>query len=119
MKKRILVVDDDARLVFLIRELLEAHGYEVIAAQDGEEAVEKTRRIKPDLVLLDVRMPKMDGDEVYMSLRAEPSTKHIPILMLTGLRSEKEIAENKEENILAKPVNLQVLLVKVKELAGS
>ena len=118
MSKKILVADDDRRLVFLMKEFLEGRGYSVVSAENGEDAVEKTRQLKPDLLLLDVRMPKLDGDEVYMVLKADPATKHIPILMLTGLRSEKEILENKEENILAKPVNLEALFAKIKELVG-
>src|SRR5689334_15588292 len=116
--KKILVADDDRKLIFLMREFLESKGYAVISAENGEEALAVARQAKPDLILLDVRMPKLDGDEAYMALRADPSTKKIPILMLTGLRSEKEILENKEENIFAKPVNLEALFLKMKELVG-
>jgi len=118
MSKKILVADDDPRVVFMIREMLGTKGYVVVEAKDGEEAVAKTSELKPDLVILDVRMPKLEGDEAYMAIKADPATKNIPILMLTGLRSEEEIAANKEENILAKPVNLKTLLAKVEELVG-
>ena len=119
MSKKILVVDDDPKVIFLMSEFLGGRGYAVISALNGEEALETTRRSKPDLILLDVQMPKLDGDEVYMTLKGDANTKNIPILMLTGLRSEKEIIENKEENIFAKPVNLEELLKKIKEILGN
>ena len=119
MSKKILVADDDPKLVFMMREFLEGRGYVVVTAQDGEEALEIVQKTKPDLILLDVQMPKLDGDEVYMALRGNASTKTLPILILTGLRSEKEILENREENIFAKPVNLQKLLAKIRGMLGS
>ena len=97
---------------------LEERGYSVITAKDGLEALEQTRRHSPDLLILDVRMPKMDGDEVYMTLRADEKTKELPIIMLTGLRSQSEIEENQEKNTFAKPVDFEQLFSRIKQILG-
>ncbi len=114
MLKRILVADDDAKIVSLLQLRLEQNGYSVLTAKDGEEALEKTRIHKPDLLLLDVSMPKIDGDQVYMALHSDPQTQKIPILMMTGLRSDEEIEASREEGIVAKPVNFDKLMTKIK-----
>ncbi len=118
MPKRILVADDDHKVSFLMQVKLEGKGYQVLTAKDGEEALEKVKKEKPDLLILDVRMPKLDGDQVYMTLRSNPDTKKLPILMLTGLRTESEIEAGHEENIFAKPVDFDKLFVKIRQLLG-
>lgn len=118
MPKRILVADDDRRVSELVKVRLEDSGYSVITAYDGEETLEQVRRGKPDLVILDVSMPKLDGDQVYMTLHAEPETKSLPILMLTGLRSEAEIAAEQDANMFSKPVRFEKLLGRIRELIG-
>ena len=118
MAKRILVADDDPKIAYLVQVRLESKGYSVITAKDGEESLAKVRSEKPDLLLLDVRMPKMDGDEVYMTLHSQPETKALPILMLTGLRTDAEIDANHEENIFAKPVDFERLFGKIKQILG-
>ncbi len=84
MKKRILVVDDEVELVKAIRVRLEHVGYEVSVAYDGPEGLEKSKLEKPDLILLDVMMPGLDGFEVLSRLRANPETQHVPVIMLTA-----------------------------------
>ncbi len=118
MKKNILVADDDYKVAELIKVRLEEKGYSVVLAYDGEKALELARTLKPDLLILDVTMPKLDGDQVYMTLHSEPATKKMPILMLTGLRSEDEIEEMHEENIFSKPVQFEKLFDKIKQLLG-
>lgn len=118
MGKRILVADDDRRIAELVKIQLEDSGYSVITAFDGEEALDQVKSGKPDLVILDVNMPKLDGDEVYMTLHASAETKALPILMLTGLRSEKEIEAEKDENMFAKPVRFEKLLGRIRQLIG-
>ncbi len=118
MSKRILIADDDEKIAYLVQVRLESKGYSVITAKDGEEALEKVQSSKPDLLILDVRMPKLDGDQVYMTLHSKPETKNLPILMLTGLRTENEIDANHEENIFAKPVDFERLLAKIKQVLG-
>ncbi len=116
MAKTLLVVDDDKNQVLMLTTAFTGHGYQVIPAYDGREGLEKAIKLKPDLIVLDVNMPILDGDQMYMTLRDNESTKKIPIIILTGLRTEQEIAENKEENTFAKPVSIERLLTKVKEM---
>lgn len=118
MPKKILVADDNHSHLSMIQSLLEGRGYMVITAVNGEEAIEKTAEQKPDLIVLDVQMPVMEGDEAAMHLKSREDTKRIPIIFVTGLRTEKEIQENHEENIFAKPIKLEPFLNKVKELTG-
>ncbi|MGH7198213.1 MAG: response regulator [Candidatus Omnitrophota bacterium] len=118
MAKRILIVDDDRKCVTMLEDFLKESGYATIPAHNGEEGMEKARKLQPSLILMDVQMPRMDGDEAYMYIRGEDETKNIPIIFLTGLRSETEIAESGEENIFAKPVPLDRLLTKIRSLIG-
>jgi DNA-binding response OmpR family regulator len=84
MARKILAVDDEANVVRLLRIRLGALGYEVVTAPDGEAALRRIAEEKPDLVLLDVMMPKMDGFEVLRRLKADPETEKIPVIMLTA-----------------------------------
>ncbi len=84
MARRILVVDDEVQLVEMLKMRLEAEGYEVSTASDGEEALGKAKDLKPDLIVLDIMMPKMDGFEVLRRLRADLETQHTPVVMLTA-----------------------------------
>jgi len=84
VKKRILVVDDEVDMVEGIKIMLEADNYEVIAAFDGQEGLQKAQEERPDLILLDVMMPKMDGFETLRRIRADSETQHIPVIMLTA-----------------------------------
>ncbi len=92
-KKKILIVDDEADLVLIIKMRLEQEGYEVITAGDGVEGLEKARSEKPDLVLLDVSMPKMTGEEVLEKLQAGEDTKSIPVIMITGMSEVEDIVK--------------------------
>lgn len=87
-KKRILVVDDEENIVELLRMNLKKFGYEVLCAYDGEEAIQITMREKPDLILLDIMMPGIDGLEVCRRVKMNPDVTHIPIIMLSA-RSEE------------------------------
>ena len=82
-KKKIMVVDDEESLLELLRAVLEGENYEVITANNGEDALEKLKTIKPDLVLLDMMMPGMSGREVCEKIRADPETKDIKVAFLT------------------------------------
>jgi DNA-binding response OmpR family regulator len=84
MAQKILAVDDEANVVRLLQIRLGALGYEVVTAADGEAALRRVADEKPDLVLLDVMMPKMDGFEVLRRLKADPETERIPVIMLTA-----------------------------------
>lgn len=85
MKKgKVLVVDDEVNITQILEFSIGAEGFDVITAQNGEEAVEKARREQPDLIILDVMMPKIDGYEACRILKANPLTKNIPVVLLTA-----------------------------------
>lgn len=90
MPERILIVDDDPWILRMISALLDKRGYEVITASDGEEGLEKAVRVRPDLLITDVMMPKMDGWELVRALRARAELAFTPVLFLTALSSEDD-----------------------------
>jgi CheY-like chemotaxis protein len=91
MGTKILVVDDEQRYRHLLRVNLEAEGYEVYVARDGTEAIEQVTSKQPDLVILDVMMPRLDGWEVLQSLQSNPATRKIPVLVCSAW-DEPELA---------------------------
>jgi class 3 adenylate cyclase len=112
----VLVVDDDEANRTLLRDPLEAHGYEIVEAENGEQALQKVELRFPDVILLDVMMPRMDGFEVCRRLKKDARTAHIPILMVTALSERMErmmgIAAGASD-FLTKPVDLQELTLRV------
>jgi len=116
---KILIVDDEIQLIKLVQMRLEAHGYEVIAANDGEEGLEKAKIEKPDLIILDVMMPKMDGYQVCRLLKTDALYTNIPIILFTG-KAQDEFEEIGDkvgaDAFIRKPFDSKVLLGKVEEL---
>ncbi len=92
VKKRILVVDDNPQLVDLLRIRLEYSGFEVLTAFDGKEGLDKARNENPDLIILDVMLPKMNGYKVCRLLKFDQKYKHIPIVMLSSRAKESDAA---------------------------
>ena len=84
MQKKILVVDDDAELVELVSFNLKKAGYALGTAFNGVDALKKARTIRPDLILLDVLMPFIDGDDLYRGLRQDRATRYTPVIYVTG-----------------------------------
>jgi CheY-like chemotaxis protein len=121
MGKRVLVVDDDRVIQQLLEVNLELEGYEVVAtAADGKEALEKIAELKPDLVILDIMMPKMDGLEVCRRLRADPELAKIPVILLSARAQDMDIREGLEigaSAYLTKPFDPVELLEVVGRLA--
>jgi len=118
-KKKILIADDEEHIRNIIRFSLESDGYEVVMAADGEEAIEIAKGEKPDLIVLDIMMPKKDGYEVFHELKAREDTKEIPVIILT-VKSEyvyKKISFSvgAEEHIV-KPFSLQDLKERIDEI---
>ena len=110
---RVLVVDDEEGIRVLCRVNLELGGYEVIEAADGVEALEMARSKRPDLIFLDVMMPRMDGWEVLEHLKEEAATANIPVVLLTARTSEEDQIRGWGEGILeylSKPFNPQRLV---------
>ncbi len=97
MAPRILVVDDEPSIVRLVKATLDARGYDVVEAFDGQEAMVQVKLHKPDLILLDIMMPRMDGNEVRKRLLADPATKDIPVIHLSAVgdfeQQRKALAE--------------------------
>jgi CheY-like chemotaxis protein len=84
MKKRVLVVEDNEQNLYLATFLLEKSGYEIITARDGVEAVEKAKAEKPDLILMDIQLPEMNGYEATRKMKGVPEISHIPIVAVTS-----------------------------------
>ena len=120
MPLKVLVCDDERHIVRLIQVNLERQGYQVVTAFDGKEGLEKIRAEKPDLVVLDVMMPYMDGFEVLKTLRREPATEQLPVIMLTAKAQDKDVFEGYHygaDMYLTKPFNPMELVTFVKRIA--
>ncbi|HRI44787.1 MAG TPA: response regulator [Fimbriimonadaceae bacterium] len=120
MALKILVCDDERHIVRLIQVNLEKQGYQVVTAFDGKEGLEKVKSEKPDLLVLDVMMPYMDGFEVLKSLRKEPETQDLPVIMLTAKAQDKDVFEGYHygaDMYLTKPFNPMELVTFVKRIA--
>ncbi len=108
MPKKILAVDDEKFIVRLVQVTLERQGYQVVTANDGKEALEKVESERPDLMVLDVMMPYMDGFEVLQTLRRNPSTRDIPVIMLTAKAQDADVFRGWQSGVdcyLTKPFN--------------
>ncbi len=91
--KKILIVEDDSFVMDIYHTKLSQEGYEIIEAHNGVEAMEKLKEIKPDMILLDIVMPYMDGMEVLKKVKADEKLKSIPVILLTNLSQKEEITE--------------------------
>ena len=118
MAKKILVADDEQTIRGPLKEMLIQAGYEVIEAGDGRKALEEARKKKPDLVLLDVNMPKMDGFKVLEELKKDRKTADIPVFMLTSRSSAEDIAAGISgfaEKYIPKPFDFNQLLSEIQK----
>jgi len=112
MVKRILVVDDEPDMVVIMKLTLETNGFEVITAYDGQEGMEKAQQEKPDLIILDVLMPKVFGNEIVTLWEKDPELSGIPIIMLTNVPLAFLSGERKRENEFEKDSKGNILLTK-------
>ena len=121
-RKKILVVDDERHIVRLVQVNLERAGHQVVSAFDGKEALKKVDSEKPNLIVLDVMMPHMDGFEVLKRLRANADTKNIPVIMLTAKAQDADVFRGWASGVdcyLTKPFNPMELLTFVKRIFES
>ncbi|MGB7296560.1 MAG: response regulator [Candidatus Aminicenantales bacterium] len=118
MSEKILVIEDEIVSQNMLRSTLTQAGYSVVVASDGDEGIKKAAQDPPDLIILDIMMPGMDGGEVAVILRNDPKTKNIPIIFLSSLvpESKKQAAgKNTSISYLPKPYNKDELLNEVKK----
>jgi CheY-like chemotaxis protein len=120
-KKKILLVDDSSTVLLMERMILSREEYEVVVARDGQEGVEKATAEHPDLILMDVVMPRMDGFEACKRLREQDATREIPVIMVTT-RGELSSVESGYASgcseYVTKPINGLELLTKVRSCLG-
>ena len=122
---KILIVDDDLDIVEAMRVVLAQKGYEVVVAADGVEGINKFKQEKPDLIILDVMMPNMDGFEVSRRIRKEETGKSVPIIMLTAIKDKMGLDFKKEagdkdwlpvDDYCEKPIDHLDLISKIENL---
>lgn len=118
-KKKILFVEDEVELVTLVKMRLRNDNYDVISAYDGQEGLEKVQQENPDLILLDIIMPKMDGLALCRHLKNDPKTKDIPVVIVTALGGNdlpERCRDAGADDVIIKPFESKELLGKIKKL---
>ncbi|WP_374278417.1 response regulator transcription factor [Azonexus sp.] len=121
MAHKILIVDDEPNIVISLEFLMKKEGFEIAVAADGDEALAKVDSFAPDLVLLDVMMPKKSGYEVCEALRADPARAGLKIVMLTAKGRDTEVAKGLAigaDAYVTKPFSTKDLVARVRELLG-
>ena len=121
-KKKILIVDDEKDALFVLKKELAGRGYSVISADNGNDALDLAKSECPDLIILDIRMPGMDGTEVAARLKEDPKTKNIPVIFLTCLFQKREGEEQGRvvagEVLIAKPYSIEGLSAQIERLVN-
>jgi two-component system, OmpR family, response regulator VicR len=121
--KQIICIEDETEMIDLIRLILSRRGYEVTGANGGTEGLRMVRENPPDLVLLDLMMPDMDGWEVYQQMKAEEKTRHIPVIVVTAKAQniDKVLGLHiaKVDDYIAKPFSPQELMASVDKILGA
>lgn len=116
--KRLLIVDDEPHILRTLEDLLTAEGYVVYKASDGKKAVEQAESMLPDLIILDVMMPKMDGFEVLKRLKKNDNTMDIPVIMLTVKSTTQDVEQGIRlyaEKYISKPFNSEFLMREIEK----
>ena len=119
MNRTIMIVDDDVEIVNLFETKLLKEGFDVCVAFDGKSAIQNIQKVKPDLLVLDVNMPKMDGWEVCKKLRSDPTTKYIPIIFLTAKNEASDRIQGFEfgaDDYIVKPFNIDEVILRIKSI---
>ena len=122
MTKKILIVEDEKSILELLLAVFGYEGYEVLSAKNGDEALRMSRELNPDVLILDKRLPDIDGVEVCSSIKSDETTSHQKILMLSGLAQDsdlKEAYQAKADAYMTKPFRIETLVDEVEELLRS
>jgi two-component system alkaline phosphatase synthesis response regulator PhoP len=122
-KKTVFLVDDDPDFVDAVRAVVESDGYACEVAYDGQECLDKVDQVKPDIIILDVMMPELNGHEACKALKENPQTARIPVILLTAVASRvtsstythRDMLESEAEDYIPKPVEPEVLLSRIKD----
>ena len=118
-KKKILFIEDEPQQIMMVGMRLEANGYEVVSAMDGEDGLNKAYKERPDLILLDLIMPKLDGFTVCERLKKDPETRGIPIIVITAME-DKEVLERCRalgaDDLIGKPFESKDLIRRIKSM---
>ena len=120
-KGKVLVVDDEIYIVHILDFSLGMEGYEVITALDGEQALERLESDKPDMIVLDIMMPKLDGYEVCRSIKSNPATRHIPVILLSakGRNVDQKMGfDVGADDYITKPFSPRKLVERINQLLG-
>ena len=120
-KGKILVVDDEIYIVHILDFSLGMEGYEVVTALDGEQALEKVKTEKPDLIVLDIMMPKLDGYEVCKSIKSNAATQNIPVILLSakGRNVDQKMGfDVGADDYITKPFSPRKLVERINQLLG-
>jgi DNA-binding response OmpR family regulator len=118
-EKHVLLVDDEVQLAEIIQMRLEVQGFKVTTVHDGHSALEATRNDRPDIIILDVMLPKLDGYKVCKMLKFDENYKDIPIIMFTALAQDEDLKMGYEigaDAYITKPFEAEVLIDKIQEL---
>jgi DNA-binding response OmpR family regulator len=121
MAKRVLIADDEPNIVASLEFLMEQAGYEVKVAANGQEALELAASFRPDLVLLDVMMPGRNGYEVCQSLKSDPATRAVKVIMLSAKGRDIEVAKGLElgaDAYVTKPFSTRDLVAQIRDMLG-
>ena len=118
----ILIADDSPTEIYLLKKILEKHGHKIIVAGDGQQAIELTHSQKPDLILMDVVMPNLNGFQATRQLSKDPDTRNIPIIIISSKDQKTDKLwglRQGAKGYLSKPTNEKMLMSKVNKLLGT
>ncbi len=120
-KPLVMVVDDNKITTKLLHRYLDSNGYDTIEAYDGQECLDKVSVTEPDVIVLDVMMPRLDGYQTVQKLKENPNTRHIPVVIVTALndvQNQIKSIDSGADDFLSKPIEEKLLIAKVKLLSS-